>query len=175
MLHPEPDHGTPLGDMISLVDLIREPSLARIYTYVQQTGEVAVGEIVDEIGIPERTAYDYVNTLEDAGFLCPTTDTRPVTYAAEEIDLTLQAHGEKRHITPEFVEVIARRETDADIDVYLEKHGIDGLATALDYAHEYVDGTVNHRIMARELDISSLEASIILQALRDVVDEDRGE
>jgi len=63
----------------------------------------------------------------------------------------------------------ARR--DEDIDVYIDRHGLDGLAVALEYAHEYVDGTVNHRIAARELDLSPLEAEIILQALEPVAIE----
>lgn len=174
MAQPEPDQLTPLADMISLVDLIRDPTLSRIYTYVRRVGPSTVGTIAEEVDIPERTAYDYVHKLEDAGLLRPTTDTRPVRYTAEDIDLTLQAGDEMQDITPAFVEAIARRDRDEDIDVYIEKHGVDGLATALEYAREYVDGTVNHRIMARELDISPLEASIILQSLRDVVDVDRG-
>lgn len=177
MPHPEPkrDGGTPLGDMISLVELIREPTLARIYTHVRRSGASTVATIAEELDVPERTVYDYVDTLDDAGFLHATTDTRPVKYAASDIELTLQTDDDVREITPAFVEAIARRDIDDDIDVYVEKHGVDGLATALDYAREYVDGTVNHRIMARELDISPLEASIILQALRDVVEDTREE
>lgn len=57
------------------------------------------------------------------------------------------------------------------IDVYIERHGLDGLAVALTYAVEYVDGTVNHRIAAREFDLFPLEAEIILQALEPVVED----
>ena len=159
----------------AFVDIIREPTLARIYTSVRRTGPKSVGDLIDELDIPERTAYDYVHKLDNAGFLQATTDTRPVTYTADEIDLTLKADGETRAITPTFIAAIARRDTDDDINVFLDKHGVDGLATALDYTHEYIDGTVNHRIMARERDISPLEASLILQALRDIVNEERGE
>lgn len=175
MSQSEQYHGTALGEMISLVEIIREPTLARLYTAVRRTGPKSVRDLVDELDIPERTAYDYVNKLNDAGFLQTIPDTHPVMYTAAEIDLTLQADGETRSITPTFIAAIARRDTDDDIDVYLDKHGVDGLATALDYTHEYIDGTVNHRIMARELDISPLEASIILQSLRGIVNEDRGE
>ena len=67
------------------------------------------------------------------------------------------------------MDAVARRTDDADIDVYIDRHGLDGLATALAYAHERVEGTVTHQIMAEELDISPLEAEIILQALEPVV------
>jgi hypothetical protein len=62
------------------------------------------------------------------------------------------------------VAAIARRDEEDDVDIYVERHGLDGLAEALKYAAEYVDGTVNHRIMARELDLSPLEPEIPLQA-----------
>lgn len=175
MSQSEQYHGTALNEMVSLVEIIQEPTLARIYTTIRRNGPMSVRDIVNKLGVPKRTAYDYVDKLADAGFLQTATDTRPVTYTVAEIDLTLQADGETRAITPMFIAAIARSETDDDIDVYLDKHGVDGLATALDYTHEYIDGTVNHRIMARELDISPLEASIILQALRDIVAEERGE
>lgn len=37
------------------------------------------------------------------------------------------------------IEAVARRETDEDIDTYIKRHGLDGLAVALEYAREYVD------------------------------------
>ena len=49
--------------------------------------------------------------------------------------------------------------------------GLDGIAIALECAYEYVDGTVNHWIAARELDLSPLEAEIILQAFEPVAAE----
>lgn len=98
-----------------------------------------------------------------------TRNERPYEFTAEPISLTLTTDGETRTITAELVDAVGRRETDADVDRYLERHGVDGLATALEYAHEYVDGTVNHRIMARELDLSPLEAEVVLQALEPVV------
>jgi hypothetical protein len=66
---------------------------------------------------------------------------------------------------------MAHRTDNGDIDVFVDRHGLDGLATALEYAREYVDGTVNHHIMAREQELSPLEAEIILQALEPIVRE----
>ena len=70
--------------------------------------------------------------------------------------------------TPALVAAIARIEDDEDIAVFVERHGLDGLAEALAYAFEQVDGTITHRRMARELDLSPLEAESILQTLEPV-------
>lgn len=94
---------------------------------------------------------------------------RPAEYEAEAVSLTLSTDGGTRTITPELVDAVARRTNNGDIDIYVDRHGIDGLAVALNYAREYVDGEVNHRIAARELDVSPLEAEIVLQALEPVV------
>jgi len=73
------------------------------------------------------------------------------------------------------VDAVARRADDEDIDVYIDRHGIDGLATALDYAHQRVEGSVTHRTMANELDVPPVEAEIILQALEPVVRDATGD
>jgi hypothetical protein len=92
-----------------------------------------------------------VQKLQTAGLVEQTREQRPYEYNAESIVLTLS--------------------TNEDIDAFIERYGLDGLAAALEYAYEYVDGTVNHRIAARKLDLSSLEAEIILQALEPVATE----
>jgi len=161
----------PIQQLQTVVDLLETPSLARIYAHVLQDGPVTVANIVDELDIPQGTAYDYVQKLEAAGLVEKTSDQRPYEYDAESLSLTLSTDGETQTITPALIAAVARRDEDEDIDVYIERHGLDGLAVALEYADEYVDGTVNHRIAARELDLSPLEAEIILQALEPVAKE----
>jgi DNA-binding MarR family transcriptional regulator len=136
-----------------------------------QQGPVTVSEIVDAIDIPQGTAYDYVQNLETAGLVEKTREQRPYAYDAEAISLTLSTDGETQTITPALIAAVTRRDDDEDIDVYIERHGLDGLAVALEYALEYFGGTVNHRIAARELDLSPLEAEIILHALEPVAAE----
>jgi len=97
-------------------------------------------------------------------------DERPYEYDAEPVSLTLSTDGHTRTITPALIAAVARREEDEDIDVYVDRHGLDGLALALEYAAEYVEGTANARIAARELDVSPLEAEVVLQALEPVVE-----
>jgi len=161
----------PIQQLQTVADLLDMPALARLYAHILQHGPVTVAELVDEIDIPQGTAYDYMQNLEAAGVVEKTREHRPYEYAAEWIALTLSTDGETRTITPALFVAVARRDQNEDIDVYIERHGLDGLAVALEYASEYVDGTVNHLIAARELDISPLEAEIILQALEPVATE----
>jgi DNA-binding Lrp family transcriptional regulator len=136
-----------------------------------QAGPVTVGEIVETVDVPQGTAYEYVEKLETAGVIERIGDRRPSQYDADPISLTLSIDGDTRTITPALITAIARREADDDINVFIDRHGLDGLATALVYASEYVDGSVTHRITARELDLSLIEAEVILQALEPIAEE----
>ena len=55
--------------------------------------------------------------------------------------------------------------------MYIDRHGVAGLATALTDTVARERGEVTHRLMAEDLDISPLAAEMILQALRPVVHE----
>lgn len=161
----------PLEELQTVVDLLEKPALARVYGYILRDGPVSVVQVVETLDVPQGTAYDYVERLETAGLVETVNDRRPFQYDADPIALTLSTDGERRTITPALVAAVARRDTDEDVDVFVERHGLDGLAAALEYAGEYVEGTVNHRIAARELDVSPLEAEVILQALEPVARE----
>lgn len=172
MAHSSPrPEATPIQQVQTIVDLLETPVLARIYAYLLRDGPVTVSEIVDALDVPQGTAYDYLRKLEGTALVSKTHEKRPYEYDAEPLSLTLSTNGNARTITPALIAAAARRDEDADIDVYIERHGLDGLATALEYAFEYVEGTVNNRIAARELDITPLEAEIILQALEPVATE----
>lgn len=161
----------PIQHLQTVVDLLETPALARIYTQVLQAGPVTVAEIVEAVDVPQGTAYEYVEKLETAGVIEQIEDRRPYQYDADPISLTLSTDGDTRTITPALIAAVARREADDDIDVFIDRHGLDGLATALVYASEYVEGSVTHRITARELDLSSIEAEVILQALEPIAEE----
>lgn len=161
----------PIQQLQTVADLLETPALARLYAYILQNGPATVSGIVDDLDIPQGTAYDYMQNLETAGLVEKTHEQRPYKFNAEPIALTLSTNGETQTITPALIAAVARRDEDEDIDVYIERHGVDGLAAALKYAFEYVDGTVNHRLTARELDLSPLEAEVILQALEPVATE----
>ena len=166
-------NGDVIRDFLSVADLLEEPQLAQLYAYIDQEEEVTVQKMMDTLGLAQGTAYTYVNRLVDAGVLEATADEQPRTYVASEIDLTVTAADGTREytITPALIDAVGRRTTDDDIDTYIDRHGIAGLATALTYTVDRERGEVTHQLMARDLDISPLAAEIILQALRPIVHE----
>jgi len=166
-------NGDLLREFLSIADLLEEPRLAQLYAYLARDGEATTQDLIEALDLPQGTAYSYVDRLVDAGVIQVVSETPPRRYAAREIELTVTtADGEREYtITPALIDAVGRRETDADIDTYIDRHGIAGLATALTYTVERERGEMSHRLMARDLDISPLAAEIILQALRPIVHE----
>jgi DNA-binding MarR family transcriptional regulator len=165
--------GDVVREFLSVADLLDEPQLAQVYAYLAREGEATVQELIDTLDLPQGTAYTYVNRLVNCSVLERTSDEQPRTYAAREIQLTVTGADDEHEytITPALIDAVGRRTTDDDIDTYIDRHGIAGLATALTYAVERERGEVTHQLMARDLDISPLAAEIVLQALRPVVHE----
>lgn len=171
MATKEANWDTPLDTGGEVFELLENPRKAWIYTYIHRHPSTTIPNIVKTLDLPQRTVYEYIDDLEAAGLIEQSNDGRPAEYTAHEIDLQLVEGDAERRITAELVEAIARRIRDDDIDTYVDRHGLDGLAVALEYAHEYADGAVTHQIMAREQKITPLEAGVILDALRPAVED----
>ena len=165
--------GDIVRDFLSVADLLEEPQLAQLYAYLARDGEATVSDVMDDLDHAQGTAYSYINRLGDAGVVDVTEDDQPRRYSAREIDLTVTTPaGDRAYtITPALIDAVGRRETNADIDTYIDRHGVAGLATALTYAVARERGEVTHRLMADDIDISPLAAEMVLQALRPVVHE----
>ena len=164
--------GNIVRDFLSVADLLEEPQLAQLYTYIAHEGEATVQDVIEDLGLAQGTAYSYVNRLVDTGVVEVIQTELPRQYAANEIDLTVTASKDRQYtITPALIDAVGHRETNDDIDTYIDRHGVAGLATALTYAVARERGEMTHRLMAQDLDISPLAAEIILQALGPVVDE----
>jgi len=91
-------------------ELLRNARKAWIYTYIRHNTDTTIDDVVDSLEIPQRTAYDYINDLESAGFIEQSNKGRPARYAARKIDLQLVQDDVQRQITPALIEAIARRE-----------------------------------------------------------------
>lgn len=161
--------GHPLDTMLAISDVIENRRHARVYSRVIELETATVEEIAQDLDSSATTVYEDVNRLRDRGILERITDSQPHRYRARQIELTVHADDDTYEITPTFIVALARSETNENIQLFLDRHGTAGLATAVDYAGAYVRGEMTARVMAREQEIPVLEAETILQELRDVI------
>ena len=155
--------------MLAISDVVTNPRYAQIYARVLTLDTPTVEELSEGLDSSTTTVYEDVKHLVESGILERVTDTQPHRYRARRIDFHVGTDDDAYHITPALFVALARRETNENIQLFLDRHGVGGLATALEYARDYVQGRMNPRIMAREQDFPVLEAETILQELRDVL------
>jgi hypothetical protein len=158
-----------INGLLSVAQLLEEPRLARLYTFVLREGEVTIDAIVEELERPRTTAYSDAGTLVELGVLTRDEEQKTHTYSAVPITLTANLDGNEYTITPTLVEAFGRSPRDQDLDLLIERHGLGKLAAALTYAIPYAEGEISERVAARELDLQQAFAIAVLQALRDVV------
>lgn len=161
----------PLDTMLAVSDVIHENRLAHLYTRAFELNSPTVEELAVGLESSTTTVYEDVKHLVEIGLLERVTETQPHRYRASRVDLTVQADGEMFHITPTLLVALAARESNENINLYLDRHGVSGLATAIEYARAYTQSKMNARIMARELDIPVLEAETILQELQEIIQD----
>lgn len=158
----------PLDTMLAISDVVTNPRYAQIYTRVLTLDTPTVEELSEGLDSSTTIVYEDVNHLVESGILERVTDTQPHRYRAYQIDLTVQT-DDSYQITPALFVALARRETTENVQLFLDRHDVSGLATALEYARNYVQGRLSARTMAHEQDLPVLEAETILQDLRDVL------
>lgn len=158
-----------VNGLLSVAQLLEEPRLARLYTYVLRNDEVTIDDITDELELPRTTAYSDTGILVDLGVLTRDDDQKTHTYSAIPITLTATLDGDEYTVTPTLIAAFGRSPHDQDLDLLLERHGLGKLAAALTYAVPYADGEMSERVAARELDLQYAFGITVLQALRDVV------
>ncbi|MFB1063071.1 helix-turn-helix domain-containing protein [Natrinema sp. H-ect4] len=158
-----------VNGLLSVAQLLEEPRLARLYTFILREGELTIDDITDALEMPRTTAYSDTGTLVDLGVLTRDEEQKTHTYSAVPITLTANLDGDEYTVTPTLIEAFGRSPHDQDLDLLIEKHGLGKLAAALTYAIPYAEGKMSERVAARELDFQHAFAIAVLQALREVV------
>ena len=158
-----------VNGLLSVAQLLKEPRLARLYTFVLQEGEVTIDEIVDQLAVPRTTAYSDASTLVELGVVTRDEGQKTHTYTAIPILLTVNLDGDEYTVTPTLIAAYGRSPQDQDLDLLIERYGLGKLAAALTYALPYAEGNLSERIAARELDLQYAFAIAVLHALREVV------
>lgn len=159
--------------MVSVVDLLENPDLARIYAYLTRSmDERTTEEVIENLNFAQTTAYENLDHLVESGLVDRTDETRPYRYQANPVDLRVAIDNNEETtytVTPMLIAAIGQSTDNENIALYIDHNGIGGLAEALTYTIEHTKGNVTTQIMARELDQSVLEAGTILAELRDIV------
>jgi len=158
-----------VNGLLSVAQLLEEPRLARLYTFVLKETEVTIDDITDALELPRTTAYSDTGTLVDLGVLTRDDDQKTHVYSAVPIRLTATLDGDEYTVTPTLIAAFGRSPHDQDLDLLLERHGLGKLAAALTYAVPYANDEMSERVAARELDLQYAFCVAVLQALRDVV------
>lgn len=159
----------PLDTMLAVSDVIQNERLARLYGRVLELDTPTVEELASRSASSKTTVYEDVKHLVEIGVLERVTDSQPHRYRARRVDMTIQTDDETFQITPTLLVALAQRDSNENIELYIDRHGISGLATAIEYARAYAESEMTARIMAREQEIPVLEAETILQELREIV------
>jgi len=162
-------HSHPFDTMLAVSDVIRNDRLAKLYARVLELDSPTIEELSEGIESSTTTIYEDVKHLVEIDLLERVTETQPYRYQASRVDMTIQAGGETFQITPTLLVALAERQSNENIGLYIDRHGVSGLATAIEYARAYTQSKMNARIMAREQDIPVLEAETILQELQEII------
>ena len=92
--------GTPLTRAQAVVDCLETPTLARIYASAWTDGPITISTLIDELDIPQGTAYEYVDRLKAAHLVELVTEAQPHAYPAQSLALTLTTDGQTQEISP---------------------------------------------------------------------------
>ncbi len=150
----------------AFTELVNNTALASVYTAIRNAPTATGPELVDTADVSKKTVYEYLHKLEQAGLISEVDREGSATvYAAEDFELTLTVRDITVSITPELVEIIARKDEYPVIDRVLEDHGIVTVALAYDLVKYHSDGDVTTRQIASLTGLSSGTTYDILEAI----------
>ena len=161
--------GHPLDAMLAVSDVLTNERYARIYARVLELETPTVAEIAEGLDSSTTTVYEDVSHLTEIAILERVTETQPHRYRARAVEMTVQTGEGTYRISPTLLVALARRDRNENLRLYVDRHGIAGLATAIDSARKYVRGRTSARLLAREQGVPVLEAETILQELREII------
>jgi len=155
----------------TFAELLENPSLAGLYTSIRRSESATGPELVESTTVSKKTVYDYLHKLEQAGLISKVDDDGGTTvYTAEEFELTLTVRETEVSITPELIDVVAKKNDYPAIERVLEDHGIVTFALAYDLVKAHSEGDVTIRQIASLTDLSPGTAYDLIEALYSILD-----
>jgi hypothetical protein len=167
---PEAGPEEAYSGMLAYAELLTNPELAQLYAAILKRGPVTVERLKDELEMPHSTAYKYVGQLEEMGVLTRDDDSTPATLTVEPVRLVLETDEGAIAATPVFIVAIGEQTENKDIAVFVDRHGVAKFGAALHYTFRVRAGELTQRTAASRLDVHSVEAMTVFDALLDVID-----
>lgn len=168
---PAGDPADVFENLVTYVELLQTPKLARLYSFTLRHGPVTIARIKDELEMPHSTTYKYVQTLEDRGVLERDEEASPTRVDVESIHLHINTNDETEVATPLLVDAVGRQTHNEEIAMFVDRHGIPALAAALTYTLHIMEGDVTQGRAANELGVHPVEGSTVFVELKDVIEE----
>lgn len=156
--------------LLTYAELLTNPQLARLYAETLKHGPVTVETLKDKLEMPHSTAYKYVGRLEEMGALTRDGDSTPATATVEPVRVVLETDEGAIAATPVFIVAIGEQTENEDIAVFVERHGVAKFGAALHYTFRVRAGELTQRTAASRLDVHSVEAMTVFDALLNVID-----
>lgn len=147
----------------TVVALLNQPALTRVYVYVCYWGPVTPTDIMDDLELSKSTTYEYVDRLVDYGLVDRDESTRPQQLTADPVILIEQYAPIV--ITPTVLHAFALQEVDEDVEYFLDRYGVGKLVAALRGAGLHYADKTTQRMVANDIEVRDTEAMMIIAAL----------
>ena len=165
-----PDAGQAAQQFFVIQELLQTPELARFYTDLLINSPTTITAVRDRQELSKSTAYKYANTLAELGVATEldTYEDGSTLWQADAIsgNWTDQTTIE---LGPVIIAVYGTTSVDDDLDLFVDRHGKPALAPAVMATIVYLNGEATRRGVGETLDIPSVEAIAVTQAIERII------
>lgn len=165
-----PDAGQAAQQFFVIQELLQTPELARFYTDLLINSPTTITAVRDRQELSKSTAYKYANALAELGVATEldTYEDGSTLWQADAIsgNWTDQTTIE---LGPVIIAVYGATSVDDDLDLFVDRHGKAALAPAVMATIAYLNGETTRRGVGETLDIPSVEAIAVTQAIEQII------
>jgi len=164
------DAGQAAQQFFIIQELLQTPELARFYTDMLINSPTPVTAVRDRQGLSKSTAYKYANTLAELGVATEldTYEDGSTLWQADAISGNW-ADQTTIELGPVIIAVYGATSVDDDLDLFVDRHGKPALAPAVMATIAYLNGEATRRGVGETLDIPSVEAIAVTQAIERII------
>jgi hypothetical protein len=154
---------------LSATELLSDHELARVYTDILLNQPTTNSNIASRLGLPESTTSERVTRLIELDIVRDTSDGKANQLVTDPIEFTVSLNTGTVVVTPTIIAAYGARDQVDEIELFLDRHDRAKLVAAVEYTIAYLDGELSRRSIGVEMDLSSVEAIAITQAVEPIV------